>query len=375
MQPLTKKLSKKILDSLLDNRHTAKRVLIYEACPQCGMKLNKRGVEVLYRLPMVRCIVARAPLSMLPVLASMGVISYIETDDDIKIDIDAAAKTVGAYAFREKYGSGQGVNIAVIDTGIFPHNDFTKPSNRIIGFVDFINDREEPYDDNGHGTFCAGCAMGSGYVSGGKYTGIAPGCGVLMLKAVDSQGSGSVSNILRAMQWVSDNAEEYNIKVLSISLGIEPKEDSGGRDVLSNAAKILWAQGITVVAAAGNSGPYEGTINSPGTCPDIITVGAINDRFGKRQMASFSSRGNVGDNKPDIVAPGVNITAASASGGYTVMSGTSMATPIAAGCAALLLAKEPGLSPIKVKEKLLENAVSIMEPRHVEGMGVVSLPE
>src|SRR5699024_3624198 len=119
----------------------------------------------------------------------------------------------------------------------------------------------------------------------------------------------NISNILAAIQWVADHQKEYNIRVLSMSLGTEPKKLSGN-DAMVKGVEALWDRGITVVVAAGNSGPEPSTITSPGISPKVITVGAVDDKrtadISDDTIADFSSRGPVGSRtKPDVVAPGV----------------------------------------------------------------------
>ena len=351
-----------------------RRVVIHAGCVTCKQRLQKRSITLLHEIPMMSAYVAEVPMRALPALAAMGYIRHIEDDAPVKITMDIARHTVAADIETPQGLSGKGVTIAIIDTGAFPHEDFMTPDNRIIHFFDLVNGKTEPYDDNGHGTFCLGCAGGNGAASSGKYRGVAYAADFIVIKAMDADGGGRISDILRAMQWVSDNRSTYNIKVLSMSLGIEPFLINPFRDTLADAASSLWNNGIVVCAAAGNSGPREGTINSPGTSASIITVGAVDDRTEIHKIARFSSCDRQGGHKPDVLAPGVNIrSTATNTGGYTTMSGTSMATPIVAGCTALLLEKEPLLSPDEVKRRLLDHAVSIDEPEYVQGRGIVSL--
>jgi serine protease AprX len=351
-----------------------RRVVIHAGCVTCKHHLMRRKISIIHHIPMMNAFVAEVPMRALPALASMGYIRHIEDDATVKISMDIARSTVYASMAQSEGLRGGGITIAAIDTGIFPHEDFVTPNDRIIFFLDLINGRTEPYDDNGHGTFCMGCAGGNGTASGGEFAGIAPQANLLMIKAMDEDGGGRISDILLAMQWVYDNVDTYNIKVLSMSLGIEPFMINPFRDSLAEAATTLWRRGIVVCAAAGNSGPAQGTINSPGTARSVITVGAVDDREPELKIARFSSRDREGGTKPDIIAPGVNIRSVAAKqGAYTNMSGTSMATPIVAGCAALLLENEPGLSPDEVKTRLLNSAISINEPENIQGKGVVSM--
>lgn len=271
---------------------------------------------------------------------------------------------------------GKEVTIAYIDTGIAPHIDFTIGKNRIIEFVDLIGSRKVPYDDNGHGTFVSGVGSGSGYASAQKYRGIAPNSNIVSIKALNGNGEATAIKILEAMQWVYDNEKRFNIKVVCMSFGSEPL---GINDPIMKGAEVLWDKGITMVAAAGNSGPEFETIKSPGISSKIITVGGFDDKRengsyneSKFEIAPFSSRGPaLRRYKPDLVAPSVNITSCSNNPKklYTKMSGTSVATPMIAGLASLILSEEPKLSPQQVKYKLMTISKGITFNRNLEGVG------
>lgn len=189
-----------------------------------------------------------------------------------------------------------------------------------MAFRDFVNNRQSPYDDHGHGTFVAGVAAGNGYSSGGKYRGIAPEANIIGVKVMDKDGSGNSSDIVAGMQWVVDHQQEYNVRIMSLSLGAKPSNSRF--DPLAAAVEAVWKKGIVVVAAAGNSGPKQNTIATPGISPMILTVGAVDDKrtpdYKDDVIADFSSRGPVNGRqvKPDLVAPGVNITAAKTDKSY-----------------------------------------------------------
>jgi len=286
--------------------------------------------------------------------------------------LDIASEQTGAAKVREQLGlTGKGVTMAIIDTGIYPHEDLTNPANRIIAFQDFINGESDPYDDNGHGTHCAGDAAGNGSASNGKYTGPAPEASIIGIKVLDEQGSGRLSTIIEGLEWCIDHKEVHNIQIISLSLGA-PAYESFRDDPLSLAAQAAWHEGIVVVAAAGNSGPSPATISTPAIDPFIITVGSTDDQNTLERaddvIAEYSSRGPTIDTlvKPDVYAPGTNIISLLASGSaieselpemvidesYIQLSGTSMATPICAGIIALMLEANPNLSPNDIKSIL-----------------------
>jgi len=261
---------------------------------------------------------------------------------------------------------GSGVSVAIIDTGIdgshFGLDDFDdNPATfdpKIVAFYDAISSPDvtdgstEPYDDHGHGSHCAGITSGTGEGSDGKkYAGMAPASGLVGVKVLDGNGSGSFDQVMAGMEWTIDNQEEFNIRAASMSLGgvwlIELTQQEEER--LTHLANEMVAHGITLCIAAGNSGTY-GSIGTPGAAKDVITVGATEH---DRDLAIYSSKGptHEGEIKPNVAAIGSNVWSVQANTytGYTSMSGTSMATPNVAGMAALMLQANPDLHPLMVR--------------------------
>lgn len=264
---------------------------------------------------------------------------------------------------------GKGVSVAVLDTGIYPHYDIIKPYNRLIAFKDFVNNKTLPYDDDGHGTHVAGIAAGNGFT--GVSTGVAPEASLISLKVLDAKGSGNVSDILAAMQWVCDNHKKYNIRVTNLSLGMASNENIR-IDPLHLGVNALWKKGITTVAAAGNNGPAPHTISSPGNSPYVITAGCCN----KHGISEFSSRGPAGGyTKPDIAALGENIKSlAPDKTASAIQSGTSMSAPVISGAAACIYSAYPHLSTYQVKKILLSAAVPFKnEDINAQGFGAIDI--
>jgi len=285
--------------------------------------------------------------------------------------------------------TGQGINVAVLDTGLCPSADFTKPNNRLVIFKDFVNGRDDYYDDNGHGTHVAGIVCGSGYLSNGVHTGIAPNAGIIAIKVLDDEGRGNSADVLAGLQWVADNKEKYNIKIVNLSVGTP---DVNNFDPLLAAVECIWDMGIVVTVAAGNDGPLASSVTSPGSSKKVITVGASDDStacvdaFGER-IVDFSGRGPTRNCiiKPDILAPGADIVSVRSQGMsdkvqralqdkfvgdyYLSLSGTSMATPRVSGAIALLLEKNPELSPDDVKYALKRSAADLLKDANQQGWG------
>ncbi|HYN44981.1 MAG TPA: S8 family serine peptidase [Candidatus Limnocylindrales bacterium] len=276
-------------------------------------------------------------------------------------DATAEIKRINAAKAWEIGIDGTGINVSVIDTGIYAdHSDI---SGRVIKWVDYVNGQSLPYDDHGHGTHVAGTVGGNG--AGGMTTGVAPNVSLFGAKVLDSTGSGDSSNVIKAIEWSVENKAD----IVSLSLG-------GGRDIaMKNAVNNAISAGVTVIAAAGNSGPGAGTIIFPAGEKNVIAVGAVDSAD---TIAWFSSRGPITVDgkelmKPDISAPGVCINSLAKSGGYAYCwQGTSMATPHVSGTVALLLqaARNNGLflSPAQVRS-ILENTSVDLVSRHSSKVG------
>ena len=295
--------------------------------------------------------------------ASFGV-TQARTDDP---DLDGNTDSPATY-------SPSDVVIAVVDTGI----DATHPQlddGKVIAFANCLNQPNPmscttpaPFDDNDHGTHVAGTIAGDGE-GNPLFKGVAPGAALVGIKVLGANGSGTDAGVISGIQWAVTNAAAHGIEVLNLSLGTDGCFD--GTDLTSQAVTAAVSAGLVVVVAAGNAGPEVCTVGSPGVAQDVITVGAmadtgvtlgsLRDEVPGFNQAFFSSRGPTLDNrvKPDISAPGVQITSADANslGGYQTFSGTSMATPFVAGVAALMLDQQSSLTNAAIKATLMSTAV------------------
>lgn len=381
MRKYLKKIDPSLLHktSILNKSKTVSCVIYANNFFALKNHLSKNNIRVYFEYPFINAYGIKVKANDIKVLAKIKQVKYITSNTKVFAQINVAKKIIHVDEIHKKGFMGSGISIAIIDTGIKPHLDFSCPKNRIVMFKDFVGGNKFPYDDNGHGTFVAGIACGSGLVSKNKFGGIAPKANIISLKTLDSQGETGAFSILEAMQWVYDNHKKYNIKVVCMSFGSNPL---GSGDPLTLGAESLWNKGITVVAAAGNSGPDYNSIKSPGVSPKIITVGALDDKrtnaglFDKSnfEVADFSSRGPAFNRfKPDILAPGVNLSGTSHKKGfYTTLSGTSVATPIVAGLAVLMHEKYPKITPNEVKGLLIKNSKSIgLVDRNLEGYGLI----
>ena len=273
--------------------------------------------------------------------------------------------------------TGAGVGVAVLDTGIYPHEDF---ENRIMAFKDFVRRRPGPYDDNGHGTHIAAMIGGNGASSGGRYRGVAPGCGLIAVKVLDFRGNGFASDVLAGLRWIRENKEKYGIRVVNISVGSLSRKDMSENSVLVRGVDAAWDDGLVVVVAAGNHGPGRMTITTPGISRKVITVGCSDDYkevevMGNR-MVDYSGPGPTMAciSKPDLVAPGSGIiSCCNQPGQYMPKSGTSMSTPLVSGAVALLLERYPQMTNRDVKLRLIERAVDMGRPHNQQGWGLLDV--
>ncbi|MFC8760705.1 S8 family serine peptidase [Streptomyces sp. NPDC057193] len=290
-----------------------------------------------------------------PGRAALGAgVAKLWLDGRVKASLKDSVPLIGAPEAWAAGYTGKGVKVAVLDTGIdVGHPDF---AGLIDGTASFVPG-EGVTDVNGHGTHVAGTIVGSGAASGGDHKGVAPDADLFVGKVLGgAEGSGQDSWVMAGMQWAAESGAD----VVNMSLGNSYPTD--GSDPMSQTVDALSAQyGTLFVIAAGNSGPE--SISAPGAATSALTVAATDKQD---RLASFSSTGPLatsGGMKPDIAAPGVDITAARSQemtdggeGLYRTISGTSMATPHVAGAAAILAQRHPDWTGAQLKEHLTSTA-------------------
>ncbi|WP_151772768.1 S8 family serine peptidase [Streptomyces abyssomicinicus] len=296
-------------------------------------------------------------------------------DGIAKVSLDESVPQIGApQAWAAGY-DGEGVKVAVLDSGADLGN--ADIASEITASQSFITG-QSVQDGHGHGTHVAATVAGSGANSGGTHKGVAPGAELLVGKVLADSGQGPASSIIAGMEW----AVAQGADIVSMSLG---GADAPGEDPLTMAVDSLSASSDTLfVIAAGNDGPGESTLGTPGAADSALTVGAVDK---SDVIAPFSSRGpRLGDMavKPEITAPGVGIVAARAAGTsmgkpvddhYTAANGTSMATPHVAGAAAILKQRHPDWTGQRIKEVLTAHAKSSAASTvYEQGHGRVDIP-
>ncbi len=331
-------------------------------------------------------------------LANQSNVKYISLDRSLTATLDYSTAAVNAPVAWSSGLDGTGVGVAVIDSGIYPHPDLSGPwlgLSRIVYRKSFIGGVQN--DDFGHGTHVAGIIAGNGKLSnfpGSKHIlrGMAPNANLLDLRVLDANGMSNDSVVIAAIQQAIQLKNVFNVRVINLSLG-RPIVESCSLDPLCEAVEAAWNNGIVVVVAAGNLGRNGyATVLCPGNSPHAITVGAMKteETYPRTDdlIASYSSKGPTYIDltaKPDVVAPGnlvVSLLApnstlsqefpgnviypgyysgpgASGPPQYFRLSGTSMATPIVSGAAALLIQHDPTLTPDTIKARLMKTAYKV----------------
>ncbi len=381
------------------------RVIVRAAAGQdAGTRVRALRGTTSHRLALINAYVAEVPNEALTALAADAAVESLHLDRAVAPLLtngqggspSAASRLAGTPGF-----DGTGVGVAVIDSGITGwHDDLARVDNghalagqRIVGFADFTATTTGVGDGYGHGTHVAGIVAGSGYDGDGEYAGVAPGSHLLVLKVLDSEGHGYVSDVIRALDFAIATRTRFNLRVVNLSIGA-PVLESFETDPLTLAALRAVEAGLVVVAAAGNLGKNAedelqyGGITAPGNAPWVLTVGAYSHMgtadTSDDRVAGYSSRGPTAVDfaaKPDLLAPGTRIVSLNDDGSelagrfpqelvvgvrggafpYLTLSGTSMAAPAVSGVVSRMLQANPSLTPNAVKAILQYTAAFTAE--------------
>jgi len=341
-------------------------------------------------LHIINAFAAEMPAKAVPELARASGVAWVSLDAPM---VDASCsecvetsnlmshyvQAIGADQLWNQfpYLQGQAITVAVVDSGVDLHDDLDVTSDRKSPSR-IVASSQGPGDGFGHGTHVAGIIAGNGLKSDGVHIGVAPKANLANVRVSNSVGASNTSDVVGGLQWIYDHQDEYDIRVVNLALNSSVPE-AYHTSPLDAAVEILWFSGIVVVVPAGNhgNGLDNGVLYPPANDPFVITVGATDDQgtgtTGDDVMASFSAYGTTqsGFPKPDIVAPGIDVVSLLAKKNCVVykqhpdhrvddyyfrMSGTSMASAVTAGAAALLLQDEPSLTPDQVKYRLMATA-------------------
>jgi serine protease AprX len=333
-----------------------------------------------------RWMAVRIPGRAVAGLARRANVEFVAIDAPMSpsMDVSRAAADEPPAGEPESALKGAGVTIAIVDSGVAPHPDIAT----LLAAVDVVGQdppavTESGIDPHGHGTHVAGIMVGDGSRSpDGRLRGLAPEAGLVSVRVLDGEGHGRSSDVLAGLNWVVQNKDTFGIRVLNLSLG-HPVYEPPENDPLVQAVEAAWDAGIVVVCSAGNTGASgHGTISSPCNSRKVITVGALNawhtPDTADDTVTTYSSRGpTLGElvAKPDLLAPGNRVVSLRSPDShldlayperrvagdpaspdvldYFELSGTSMASPMVAATAALMIEQEPSLNPASVKARLM----------------------
>jgi subtilisin family serine protease len=371
--------------------------------------VSRLGGSVEFRLPLINGFAARIPAEAMGILAATDGVAGVTPDGQVHFNMagdgyDATsnfgslyntAKAIGATELWNDGVTGQGIDVAVIDTGVNPESEF---DGRLLNGPDISFDgqkaKDRYVDGYGHGTHMASIIgardarlpAGASLDNPDYFVGMAPGARILNMKVGSNNGVTDVSQVIAAIDWVVQhrNTDGLNVRVLSLSFGTNGKQDYI-LDPLTFAVERAWFAGIVVVASAGNEGFGTEKLDNPAYDPFVIAVGAANLNgtlaAADDTVPDFSNRG-VASRRPDLVAPGKSVIGLRATGSYLDSrypegrvgdryfkgSGTSQATAVVSGAAALLLSARPSLKPDEVK-KLLMSTAADMPAADADGRG------
>lgn len=331
------------------------------------------GFEQQWELPLIDALAGTISVDEISSAASIPGVVMIELDGILQIAMDSVVEVHGVNTVWQDTGyTGAGSTVAIIDTGIDGSHaglddlddDNSTNDPKVIAFYDAVNAPGStngtevfPYDDQGHGSHCAGITAGTG-APDYDFIGVAPQANLVGVKVLDSGGSGSFATVMAGMQWTVDHRYEFNIRAASMSLGGPGAIEwtSSEEDSVNRMGNEMMRAGIALFIAAGNSA-VSAQIGTPGSAEDVITVGALDK---DTKIAIYSSQGPTeeGRIKPNLAFVGSDVMSVAYNSGdqYTAMSGTSMATPGAAGLGALMLQANPDLSSFDLRNIMQETA-------------------
>ena len=360
------------------------------------------GGEVDTALPIINGVSAQLSDSEFAALKNNPEIVAITKDHQVKVSAyeltgnTADGKTStdypevsGADVVWDEGITGAGVTVAVLDTGIAKLPSLVKAADnhtRLLGWFDAVDGGKKPIDPNGHGSHVAGIIANSDLGGDGAWNGIAPNADLVAVRVLNAEGYGTYESVISGLQWVVENKNKYNIRVVNMSL-VSSVESPYWADPLNQAVSAAWSNGLVVVTAAGNDGPTPLSITVPGNNPYVITVGAFTDAYTPEDwsddyIADFSAAGPTLDGfvKPDLVAPGGHISSITPQAAvlnnlypdnrqpanYFKMAGTSQATGVVSGVAALILQRNPGMTNNEVKFRLTNTALIWLDAEAID---------
>lgn len=363
---------KRFQDSILKKIYSYKGEVIchIEHCKIISASLNYKGIQRLLEYPEVEYICFDEYLFLCGI--------SVNTANKVRLP-------------NKNKNKGRGIGVAIIDSGVYPHQDLVTPYNRISSFVDLINHLGHPYDDNGHGTCTAGIIAGNGKKSNGMYRGIAPESKIYSYKAFDKTGKGYFSDILYAMELISKENEKSNIKILCLPFELL-RYNIFLQKLFDSMVSLIVSKNITCIIPSGSNKNSDGSIIGLALCNNCITVAGYDSTSNIKPYTYSSAGSSRKDSKPNLCASCVDIvslnsdtTYISESDGnklypskldlsYKTFSGTSIAAAYVAGVCALIYEDNENLTPKDITSLLKVSCEPLDDiPNNYQGDGIINI--
>lgn len=391
MFSLKNKIDLNLKNALENKIYKSYRVIIHCKSIQSKIekKLEKYKCEIINSIPSIGCICCNLSSNTIERLIEYPEIDYISFDNYALLCGNSAV-TENGFSFKNNLKlTGKDICIGIVDSGVYPHADLKKPTNRIENFLDLVNNLNYPYDDNGHGTFISGVISASGYCSKGMNKGIAEKSKIYMIKAFNKIGRGFVSDILFSIQTLINESKEHNIKVICLPFEIIDY-NSFILSLFSKLFDIAVEKNMIIIVPSGHNTNIESSMRGISILNNCITVGGIDTSHGKKPYFASSGGLSSKSGKPDLCAPCVNFCSLNSNLNYisekngqklyphpmnelyTFYTGTSCATAYVSGLCALLFEKNPDLT-YKDIVSLLKMSCSILDmPKSIQGVGIIN---
>lgn len=392
MFSLKNKLDSNLKTALENKVYKNYRVIIH--CKALQEKVEKKIInykcDIIRSIPYLGCICASVPPKVLEKLLEYPQIDHI-CFDSYALLCGSSVQTANGVMLEGKYKlTGKNISIGIVDSGIYPHTDLKNPSNKIIKFVDLINNFNNPYDDNGHGTFISGIISSSGYSSNGMYRGIAEKSNIYMIKAFNNLGRGFISDILYSINLLIDESSQHNIRIICLPFEILDYNEF----VLSLFSKLFNKavdNNIVSIVPSGHNTNTENSMRGIALLNNCITVGGLDTTSGKKPYIGSSAGQSSKLEKPDLSAACVDICSLNSDINYlserngqkvyprpldklyTSYTGTSCAAAFISGICALLFENNSELTYKDIVSLLKTSCTLLNFSKSIQGSGIINI--
>ena len=392
MFSLKNKLEPNLKIALKNKMHKNYRVIIHCKTLQEKVenKIKNSKCDIIRSIPYLGCISASLTPNVIEKLIEYPQIDHI-CFDNYALLCGSSILTANGVILEGKYKlTGKNICIGIVDSGVYPHPDLKNPSNKIIKFVDLINNINHPYDDNGHGTFISGIISSSGHSSNGMYRGVAEKSNIYMIKAFNSIGRGFVSDILYSINQLIDEKEDHNIKIICLPFEILDYNEFT-LSLFSRLFDKAVENNLIIIVPSGHNTNVEGSMRGIALLDNCITVGGLDTTSGKKPFIASSGGLSGKAEKPNLTAACVDICSLNADINYisekdgqkiyprpldklyTSYTGTSCSAAYISGICALLFENNPNLT-YKDVCSLLKTSCSLLNmSKSVQGSGIINI--